>query len=330
MRRREFIARLGGSTVAWPLAAYAQQREALRRIGVLSSFAEMDPEAQAWDTAFRKRLDELGWTNGRNVQVDYRWGAGNLDRVQVFAKELVQLNPEVLIAVSTAATAALQRQTRTIPIVFAVVSDPIGSGFVASLNRPGGNITGFINIESSLMGKWLGLLREIAPQVSRVACMFNPKTAPYARYYLETFKSIAAALAVEPIEAVVHSAAEIEAAMTMLGSQAGAGLVVMPEPFMQVNRAMIISLAARYRLPTVYPFRFFVTAGGLMSYGVDLADSLRGAGSYVDHIFRGAKPDELPVQLPTKFELVINLVTAKGLGLSVPPALLARADEVIE
>jgi putative ABC transport system substrate-binding protein len=330
MRRREFIALLGGSTVAWPLAAYAQQREGLRRIGVLSSFAETDLEAQAWDTAFRKRLDELGWTDGRNIQVDYRWGAGNLDRVQLFAKELVQLNPEVLIAVSTAATAALQRQTRTIPIVFAVVSDPIGSGFVASLNRPGGNITGFINIESSLIGKWLGLLREIAPQVSRVACMFNPKTAPYARYYLETFKSVAAALAIEPIEAIVHSAAEIEAVMTMLGGQAGAGLVVMPEPFMQGNRATIISLAARYRLPTVYPFRFFVTAGGLMSYGVDLADSLRGAASYVDRIFRGAKPDELPVQLPTKFELIINLKTAKELGVDVPPRLIARADEVIE
>jgi putative tryptophan/tyrosine transport system substrate-binding protein len=184
------------SSAAWPLTAFAQQREALRRIGVLTSFAETDPEAQAWDTAFRKRLDELGWTDGRNIRVDYRWGAGNLDRVQQFAKELVQPNPEVLLAVSTPATAALQRQTRTIPIVFAVVSDPIGSGFVASLNRPGGNITGFINLESSLGSKWLGFLREIAPQVSRAAYMFNPKTAPYAQYYLETFRSAAAALAI--------------------------------------------------------------------------------------------------------------------------------------
>jgi ABC-type uncharacterized transport system substrate-binding protein len=330
MRRREFIAFLGGSTVVWPLAAYAQPSESLRRIGVLSAFAETDSEAQAWDLAFRKRLDELGWTEGRNIQIDYRWGAGDLARVQLFARELVQLNPEVLIAVSTAATAALQRQTRTIPIVFAVVSDPIGSGFVASLNRPGGNITGFINIESSLVGKWLDLLHEIAPRLSRVAFMFNSQTAPYARYYSETFKSLAVEHAVEPVEAIVHSTAEIETAMTMLGDQANAGLVVMPEPSMQSNRAMIISLAARYRLPTIYPFRFFVTAGGLMSYGVDLADTLRGAGSYVDRIFRGAKPDELPVQLPTKFELIINLKTAKELSVDIPATLVARADEVIE
>jgi putative ABC transport system substrate-binding protein len=312
------------------LAAHAQQREGVRRVGVLSPFAETDVEARAWNSAFRKRLDELGYTQGRNIQIDYRWGAGNPDRVQLFAKELVQLNPEVLIALSTAATAALQRETRTIPIVFAIVTDPIGSGFVASLSRPGGNITGFINIEPTLIGKWLGLLREITPQVSRVACMLNPNTAPYAQSYLETFRSIAATLAVEPIEAIVHSTTEIEAAMAMLGSEAGAGLVVMPDPFMQGNRATIISLAARYRLPAVYPFRFFVTAGGLMSYGVDLADSLRGAASYVDRIFRGAKPDELPVQLPTKFELIINLKTARALGLEIPPTFLARADEVIE
>jgi ABC-type uncharacterized transport system substrate-binding protein len=330
MKRRDFIAALTSVPVAWPFAAYAQQREDLRRIGVLTSFAETDREAQAWDTAFRNRLNELGWTDGRNIQVDYRWGAGNLDRVQLFAKELVQLNPEVLLAVSTPATAALQRQTRTIPIVFAVVSDPIGSGFVASLNRPGGNITGFINLESSLGSKWLGLLREIAPQVSRVAYMFNPKTAPYAQYYLETSRPAATALTIESIEAIVHSAAEIEAVMTMLGGQAGSGLVVIPETFMQVNRTTIISLAARYRLPTVYPFRFFVSDGGLISYGIDLADTLRGAASYVDRIFRGAKPDELPVQLPTKFQLVVNLKTAKALGIEIPSTLIALADEVIE
>ena len=329
MKRREFIGLVGGAA-AWPVAAQAQQKERVRRIGVLYGFAETDPEAQAWDQAFRKRLDELGWTDGRNIRLDYRWGAGSVDRVQLFAKELVQLNPEVLIAVSTPATAALQQQTPTIPIVFAVVADPIGSGFVASLNRPGGNITGFINQESSLSGKWLGLMHEIAPKVSQVAFMFNPKTAPYARYYLETFRSAAAAIAVEPIEAMVHSTAEIEAVMTMLGGQAAAGLMVMPEISMQFNRATIISLAARYRLPTVYPFRFFVTDGGLISYGFDLTDSLRGAASYVDRIFRGAKPDELPVQLPTKFELTINLKTAKQLGIDIPPTLLARADEVIE
>jgi putative tryptophan/tyrosine transport system substrate-binding protein len=330
MRRRKLVALLGGSTVTEAFAALAQERPRLRRIGVLSGFAETDREAQVWDMAFRKRLGELGWTEGRTVQLDYRWAAGSLDRLELFAKELVQLAPNVLIGVSTAATAALQRQTRDIPIVFAVVSDPIGSGFVASLNRPGGNITGFINLESSLIGKWLGLLREIAPQVSRVACMFNPKTASYARYYLETFKSLAATLAIEPIEAMVASTAEIDAAMTTLGGQARAGLLVMPDAFMQLNRATVISLAARYRLPTVYPFRFFTADKGLISYGVDLADSLRGAASYADRIFQGAKPDELPVQLPTKFELIVNLKTAREIGIDIPPALIARADEVIE
>ncbi|HKN08392.1 MAG TPA: ABC transporter substrate-binding protein, partial [Pseudomonadota bacterium] len=279
---------------------------------------------------FRKRLGERGWTDGRNIRIDYRWSAGSVDRLQLFAKELVELNPDVLVAVTTPPTAALQRETRTIPIVFAIVSDPVGSGFVATLAKPGGNITGFINIESSLSGKWLDLLREIAPRISRVAYMFNPQTAPYARYYLDSFRSGAAALAVEPIEAAVHSTAEIEAAITMLGRQADAGLVVMPDTFLVVNRATIISLAARHHLPTVYPFRFFVTDNGLMSYGCDLADLMRGAATYVDRILLGAKPAELPVQLPTRFELIINLKTAKELGLTVPDKLLALANEVIE
>jgi putative tryptophan/tyrosine transport system substrate-binding protein len=327
--RRQFIAALG-TAAAWPLAARAQQGDQLRRIGMLSLFAETDPEGQSWDTAFRKRLDELGWADGRNVHIDYRWGAGSVERLQVFAKELVRLNPEVLLALTTPATAALQRETRTIPIVFASVSDPIGSGFVASLASPGGNITGFADIEASLSGKWLELMHEVAPHASRLGIMFNPNTAPYAKYYIERFRSAASALAVEPIEAPVRSVAEVEAVMTKLGGEAGSGLIVMPDTSMGIYRQTIISLADRYHLPTIYPFRVFVGDGGLMSYGIDLADLLRGAASYIDRILKGAKPNELAVQLPTKFELVINLKTAKALGLIVPSSLLATADEVIE
>jgi putative tryptophan/tyrosine transport system substrate-binding protein len=329
MRRRDFIL-VGGAMVAWPLVARAQRPDRLPRIGVMYSAVETDLEVQTWDTAFRKRLSELGWDDGRTNHIDYRWGAGSVERMQLFAKELVRLNPDVLVALSTPATAALQAETHTIPIVFAMVSDPVGSGFVASLANPGGNITGFINIEASLSGKWLELLREIAPQISHVGFLFNPWTAPYARYYLDTFRSAASALAVEPIEAPVHNTTEVEAVMTKLGREAGTGLIVMSETSTMVYRETIVSLAARYRLPTIYPYRFFVRGGGLISYGVDAADLLRRAASYVDRILRGAKPNELAVQLPTKFELIINLKTAKALGLTISPTLIARADEVIE
>ncbi len=330
MRRREFITLLGGSAFGWSMAARAQQPDQLRRIGVLSLAGETDVESQAWDTAFRKRLDELGWINGRNVRVDYRWGAGDVARVQLLAKELVGLNPDVLVGITTPATAALQAETKTVPIVFAMVSDPIGSGFVASFAKPGGNITGFVNIEASLSGKWLELMHKIAPSASRVAMLFNPQTAPYARYYLDTFRSAAASLSVEAIEAPVHNPAEIEAVITKLGSESGAGLIVMPEISTVLYRETICALANRYRLPAIYPFRFFIFSGGLLSYGIDSSDLLRGAASYVDRILRGAKANELPVQLPTKFEMVINLKTAKTLGLSLPPSLLVEADEVIE
>jgi ABC-type uncharacterized transport system substrate-binding protein len=329
MKRRELILALGGTAV-WPLVARAQPADRLRRIGVLHAFAETDPEAQAWDAAFRKRLDELGWVDGRTVRIDYRWGAGSVERMQLFAQELVRLSPDVMLAVTTPATAALQRETRAIPIVFAIVSDPVGSGFAASLANPGGNITGFIDIEASLSGKWLQLLREIAPRLSRAAFMFNPQTAPFAHYYLDTFHSAAAALAVEPIEAPIRGAADVEAVMTRLGREADSGLVIMPDTAMAVHRDLIYALAARDRLPIVYPFRFFVTGGGLMSYGIVLADLLRQAASYVDRILRGAKASELPVHLPVKFELVLNLKTAHALGLAVPPTLIASADEVIE
>ena len=314
----------------WPLVAHGQQPERMRRIGVLSSLAETDSEAQAWDAAFRTRLIELQWIDGRNVHIEYRWGAGSVDRMQLFAKELVRLNPDVLVTISTPATAALQAETRTIPIVFAWVSDPVGSRFVSSLANPGGNITGFINIEASVIGKWLTLMREIAPQVSRIGFLFNPQTAPFAQYYLYTFRSAAAALAIEAIDAPVHSTEEVEAFMTKLGREAGAGLVIMSDTSMNVYRKTIYSLAERYRLPTIYPYRFFVTEGGLMSYGIDVADLLRGAASYVDRILRGEKPSELAVQQPTKFELVINAKTAKALGLTIPQTLLATADEMIE
>jgi putative tryptophan/tyrosine transport system substrate-binding protein len=229
MRRREFICFIGSGAAAWPLAALAQQSERTRRIGVLSSLAETDVEAQAWDAAFRKRLVELGWIDGRNVHIDYRWGAGSVDRMRLFARELVQLNPDALVTISTPATAALQAETRTIPIVFAWVSDPVGSGFVSSLAHPGGNITGFLNIEASVIGKWLSLMREIAPQVSRIGFLFNPQTAPFARYYLDTFRSATSALAIEAIDAPVHNTEEVEALMTKLGEEAGAGLFVMSD-----------------------------------------------------------------------------------------------------
>ncbi|MFZ1148588.1 MAG: ABC transporter substrate-binding protein, partial [Xanthobacteraceae bacterium] len=238
----------------------------MRRLGVLSSLAETDPEAQAWDAAFRKRLIELQWIDGRNIHIDYRWGAGSVDRMHLFARELVQLRPDVLVTISTPATAALQAETRTIPIVFAWVSDPVGSRFVSSLANPGGNITGFLNIESSVVGKWLTLMREIAPQVSRIGFLFNPETAPFARYYLNTFRSAASALAIEAIDAPVHSTEDVEAFMTKLGGEVGAGLIVMSDTSTAVYRKTIYSLAERYRLPTIYPYRFFVAEGGLMSY----------------------------------------------------------------
>ena len=330
MRRREFITLIGGAAATWPLAASAQPSDKTWRIAVLNLLSESDQQQQRWDVAFRQRLDELGWIDGRNIRLDYRWADGNVERTQLFAKELVALNPDVLVAVTTPSTAALQQETRTIPIVFAVVSDPVGSGFVASLANPGGNITGFINIEGSLGGKWPELMRDIAPRITRIAVMFNPVIAPYARYYVDAFRSAASALSIEPVEYQVHSPAEIDVVMAKLGGIANTGLVIIPDTFIVANRQIVISLADRYRLPAIYPFDFFVSDGGLMSYGVDLTDLFRGAASYVDRILRGAKPSELAVQIPTKFQLAINLKTAKGLGISFPQMVTARADEVIE
>jgi putative tryptophan/tyrosine transport system substrate-binding protein len=329
VKRRDVIALFGGAAT-WPLVARAQQPGRMRRVGVLSSLAESDSEAQVWDAAFRKRLVELGWIDGRSIHIDYRWAAGSVDRMRLFARELVDLNPDALVTISTPATAAVQAEARTIPIVFAWVSDPVGSGFVSSLAHPGGNITGFLNIETSVIGKWLSLMREIAPQVSRIGFLYNPQTAPYARYYLDTFRAVSATLAIEAIDAPVHSTEEVEALLTKLGGEAGAGLFVMSDTSMVVYRKTIYSLAERYRLPTIYPYRVFAAEGGLLSYGVDVADLLRGAATYIDRILRGEKPSELPVQQPTRFELVINAKTAKTLGLTIPTSMLVAAEEVVE
>ena len=331
MRRREFITLLGGAAAAWPLAARAQQSERMRLIGVLMAYAESDPEGQAWVAVFRGGLQKLGWAEGRNIRIETRWAppenAGSRER---FAKELVALQPELILSHTTPTTSALLRETRTIPIVFANVSDPIGSGFVATLSRPGGNVTGFTTIEASLGGKWLELLKEIAPHVNRVAFLFNPETATYAEYYLNLFKAAGATFAVKATTAPVRDKSEVESAIATLAGEPNGGLIVMPDSFPIAHRVEITSLAARYRLPAVYPFRFFADIGGLLAYGVDLSDNFRRAASYADRILKGEKPGELPVQGPAKFEFVINLKTAKALGLTVPDNLLARADEVIE
>jgi putative ABC transport system substrate-binding protein len=330
LRRRDFITLLVGA-VALPLAARAQQPERMRRIGMLMAYGENDPGAKAQLSGFTRGLAELGWTDGRSVRMDVRWAAGNVDQVRTLAKELVDLQPDVILANGTPVTAAFQRETQTIPIVFTVVGDPVGEGFVASLTRPGGNITGFIPQEAAMAGKWLELLTEIAPAVKRAAAMFNPDTAPYVRsYYLPAFEAAARSLKVEPIAALVHSDAEIEMVITSLGREPRGGLVVMPDGFMFAHRTQIISLAIRNNIPEVYQFSLFARDGGLLSYGPDPVDIFRRSASYVDRILRGEKPAELPVQVPVKFEMAVNLKTAKALGLTVPPTLLVRADEVIE
>jgi putative ABC transport system substrate-binding protein len=330
MKRREFITLIGGTVVARPLAARAQQLDVVRRIGVLTGFAESDREGQAFVAAFREGLQKLGWVEGRNIRIDYRWAALDTDLMQRFAKELVALQPDLILTQSTPAAAAMLQQTHTIPIVFAIVADPIGSGFVASFPQPGGNITGFVTMEPTMAGKWLELLKEIAPRVARVAMLFNPATAPYAEYWLNPFKAAAASFAVQAIVAPVHDKSELESVVVAQAREPNGGLIVMPDTFTTGHRSEITSLAARYRLPAVYPYRVFAEFGGLLSYGDDLTDNFRRAASYADRILKGAKPSELPVQAPVKFELVINLKTAKALGLDVPAQLQQRADEVIE
>jgi putative ABC transport system substrate-binding protein len=332
MRRRNFVALLGSAALGWPLAAPAQQQgQRLHQIGALMAYPESDNEGQASLAAFRDELQKLGWLEGRNVRIETRWAPpGNARLRQQFAKELVALQPDLILSHSTPNTAALLEQTHTIPIVFAQVSDPMGSGFVASFPRPGGNVTGFVVMDGSMAGKWLELLKEIAPRVNRVAMLFNPATATFADMFLNPFKAAAASLGVEVFAARVHDMSEVESAIAAQAREPNGGFVAMPDSFLNARRAEITSLAARYSLPAVYPYRFYPEQGGLLSYGVDLADIYRHAATYADRILKGAKPSELPVQAPVKFELVINLKTAKALGLEVPWFLQQRADEVIE
>ena len=332
MRRREFIAGLGGAA-AWPLAARAQQRDRVRRVGVMTQWGENDPNTKVFLlSAFVRGLAALGWSEGRNLRLDVRWAGGDPERVRLNAKDLVAQQPDVIFADSTPQTAALQRETRTIPIVFVGVSDPVGSGFVAGLPRPGGNITGFSIQDSSMAGKWVELLREIAPDRKLVAAMFNPDTAPWVRtYYLPQFEAATRSLKVQSTVAPVHSEAEIQTVMTALGRGPAAGVVVMPDVFVYDRRALIFSLAVQYSVPTIYFTVFWVRdGGGLLSYGPDYADFYRRAADYVDRILNGAKPEDLPVQLPVKFEMAVNVRTAKAIGLAIPESFLLRADEVIE
>ncbi len=330
MRRREFIILLGGAAVAWPLAARAQQADRMRRVGVLVSRIADDPEEQARLAAFVQGLQKLGWTEGRNVRIDYRWAAGDADRSRTYAAELVALAPDVIVAAGSQSVAALEQTTRTVPIVFASVVDPVGAGYVPSLARPGGNATGFTAFEYSLSGKWLELLKEIAPNLTRIAILRDPALAAGIGQFAVIQAMAPPSFGVELSPIDVRDAVEIERDVAAFAGETKGGLIVTGSSGAAVHRELIIMLAARHRLPAVYPFRNYVTSGGLISYGPDPTDQFRRAAGYVDRILKGEKAADLPVQAPTKYELVINLKTAQALGLTVPPLLLARADAVIE
>jgi putative ABC transport system substrate-binding protein len=330
VKRRDFITLIGAAAAAWPVAALAQQGDRMRRLGILMAGAESDPQYQADVAVFREGLQKLGWVDGQNIRVEVRWAGFNADTMRRYAKELIALQPDLILSNDTPTTATLLQQTRTVPIVFATVADPVGSGFVASFARPGGNATGFAVYEASLGSKWLEVLKETVPNVSRVVVIFNPATAPFAEYHLKSINDAARSFGVEVSVAHVHDVSELETVVAAQAREPNSGLIVLNEDFMIAHRVEIISLAARYRLPAVYPFRFFAELGGLISYGVDLNDNFRRAVPYADRVLRGAKPSELPVQAPVKFELVINLKTAKAIGIDVPLQLKQRADEVIE
>jgi putative ABC transport system substrate-binding protein len=330
MRRRNFISLLGGAA-AWPLTVRGEQSKSVRRVGVLMTYAEDDPQAQGWIAAFKHALGEAGWIADRNLRIDYRWAGGELERINQFANEIVALKPEVLLSTTTPATAAFKRETSAIPIIFVVVSDPVGEGFVESLPRPGGNITGFLNLEGSVGSKWLGLLKDVAPSLKRAGIMFNPETAPEAgQYFLPSFEEAGRKLGVTTNPAPVHSPAEIERAIADLAAGRSSGLVAQSDAFLVVHLKQVIALAEAYKLPVVYGLSQGARQGGLLSYTTDILDMFGRSAGYVDRILKGEKPAALPVQAPTKYELVINLKTAKALGLNVPPTLLAIADEVIE
>jgi ABC-type uncharacterized transport system substrate-binding protein len=329
MNRREFITLLGGAAAAWPLAARAQQPDRVRRIGVLTPFAADDAEGHARLTAFAQGLQQLGWTVGQNIRIDYRWGDGKADTMHKYAAELVALAPEVILANSSAAVSPLLQTTRTIPIVFAVVADPVGAGFVESLARPGGNATGFTVFEYSIAGKWLELLKEIAPRLTRAAVLRDSAIAA-GTGQLGAIQAMASSLGIELRPVDVRDAGEIERSLTAFAQGSNGGLIVTGSPAAAAHRELIVALAARHRLPAVYNARLYGAVGGLICYGADLLDQFRRAATYVDRILKGEKPADLPVQAPTKYELVINLKTAKTLGLEIPSSVLARADEVIE
>jgi putative tryptophan/tyrosine transport system substrate-binding protein len=335
MRRREFIVFLGSTTVALPLAAHALEAGSVRRIGVLIGFAESDPDVQSWIAAFRGALAKLGWKEGGNLRIELRWAgydrAGyDPDRIKTFAKELVDLRPDAILSVTTPVTGALVRETQTIPIVIVTVADPISSGFVTSLGRPGGNVTGFALYEPSMGGKWLQELKQIAPGVTRVALLFNPTTSVPIKFYMASIQVAASSFAIQTSTAPVHAKDEIEGVIAALASNPGVGLIVMPDIFNTTNRDLIVAVAARYRVPTIYFLRSFADLGGLISYGPDLAPQYPQAAEYIDRILKGEKPGDLPIQMPIKVPLVINLKTANALDLNVPMGLLNAADEVIE
>jgi putative tryptophan/tyrosine transport system substrate-binding protein len=332
MKRREFITLVGG-VAAWLLApdgAIAQSSDRMRRVAMLSGLAASDPEAQARVAALQEGLKELGWTEGHNLSIDFRFGSGERDQMRAFARELIELKPDLILGMTTPAVTALVEETKTIPILFVNIVDPLGRGFISNMARPGGNVTGFLNFEFSMGGKWLETLKQIAPAVGCVALLFNPHTAPYASSFIRVAEAAAPSVGVEPIAVGVHDDGELERTVADFAAKPAGGLIILPDAFTTGHRDLIVALAARYRLPAVYPLRVFAASGGLISDGGDPIDIFRRAASYVDRILKGANPGDLPVQTPTKFELVINLKTAKALGLDVPPMLLARADEVIE
>jgi putative ABC transport system substrate-binding protein len=330
MRRREFITLLGGAAAARPLAVRAQQPNRIRQIGVLMGIAANDPVAKTRIAAFEKDLQELGWVFGRDIEIQYRWGAGDTDLTQAYAQELIGMQPDVILAHTNTGMAALHRETSAVPIVFVMVSDPIGMHYVDSMSRPGRNVTGFTPFEPSLGGKWLSLLKEIAPSVEHVGLLFNPEAGNNASAFVQPIEAAAPAFGIKSIVSPQRETAEIERIISTLSQLPNSGLIFLPDAFTAAHRETIVALVARHRVPAIYPLRSFCTAGGLMSYGIDVGELFRQAASYVDRILRGTPPGELPVQAPTKYDLVINLKTAKALGLEVPPTLLARADEVIE
>jgi putative ABC transport system substrate-binding protein len=330
MKRRDFIALLGSAAALWPLAAHAQQPERSARIGVLMGIGENDPEARPRVEALEQGFQELGWVKGRNLHLDYRWTAGDPDRARSLAKEIVELKPDLIVVHSTPAVKALRELTTTIPMVFALIADPIGSGFVQNLSHPGGNITGFMNVDAPMTGKWLELIVELAPKTRQVALIYNPNTASFYRDFLRTFDAAAPKFNVRGIATPVTDAAGIERAMKDLGQLPDTALFVLPDVFVQVHRALIIKLAEQYRVPAIYPYGFFPTSGGLLSYGIDTVIVFRQAAGYADKILKGTAPNDLPVQAPLTFKLIVNLKAASAIGLTIPESFLLRADEVIE